>query len=195
MSREDLLKLVERKKELEAQIEEHGLILKANKIDMNQPLVDEDGYPRNDVDVISVRKARHAINCLQTTRRSLMAEIEAAMNALHQNARNNNVEPMEIDEPSTVAQPALQPFAIVEGVEPGLLAEQMGIKIGDQILQIGSLYARNFKSLNQIQTVLMNSQGKSVRFTIRKPNTTADVILEAPIQSPGTRLGIKFKLV
>lgn len=195
MSREELVKLVNRKKELEVQIEEHGLVLKVNKTDMFQPLTDDEGYPRNDIDVISVRKARHAINCLQTTRLLLMVEIETGLDALHQNARNNNghAVPMETDSGSVTVQPALQSFAFVESVEPGLLADRMGIQAGDRILQIGSLSARNFKSLNQIQTVLANSQGQNVRFMVRKPYTSADVVLEVPIHPPHTRLGIKFK--
>uniref|UniRef100_A0A182NAE0 26S proteasome non-ATPase regulatory subunit 9 n=1 Tax=Anopheles dirus TaxID=7168 RepID=A0A182NAE0_9DIPT len=196
MSREELLTLIDRKKVLEERIEQHGLVLKANKTDMTQPLVDADDYPRNDIDVRSVREARHAINCLQTMRRSLLAEIEAAMSALHENARNNNgAEPMETDKARDDALPALKPFAIVESVESGLLAEQMGIGIGDQILQIGSLSTRNFKSLNQIQSVVSNSQGSTIRFLIRKPRTTTDVVLELPIHSHRTRLGIKFKLL
>lgn len=30
---------------------------------MKEPLVDKDGFPRNDIDIHTVRTARHDINC------------------------------------------------------------------------------------------------------------------------------------
>lgn len=30
---------------------------------METPLVDAEGFPRADLDIISIRKARHSINC------------------------------------------------------------------------------------------------------------------------------------
>lgn len=34
-----------------------------NRVGMDEPLVDSDGYPRNDIDVYRVRHARHKIIC------------------------------------------------------------------------------------------------------------------------------------
>jgi 26S proteasome non-ATPase regulatory subunit 9 len=39
-------------------------VLQQRGVGMSEPLVDKDGYPRNDIDVYSVRKARHDINCM-----------------------------------------------------------------------------------------------------------------------------------
>jgi hypothetical protein len=43
-------------------------VLQQRGVGMSEPLVDKDGYPRNDIDVYSVRKARHDINCKITIR-------------------------------------------------------------------------------------------------------------------------------
>ena len=46
---------------------------------MREPLVDNDGYPRNDIDVYQVRHARHQINTLQNDLKSLLKEIEKGL--------------------------------------------------------------------------------------------------------------------
>lgn len=50
---------------------------------MDQPLVDADGFPRNDIDVYQVRHARHRINCSQNDLKALLKEIEKGLAALH----------------------------------------------------------------------------------------------------------------
>lgn len=50
-----------------------------NNIGMRDPLVDADGYPRNDIDVYQVRHARHQINTLQNDLKSLLKEIEKGL--------------------------------------------------------------------------------------------------------------------
>uniref|UniRef100_A0A182SXV1 26S proteasome regulatory subunit p27 n=1 Tax=Anopheles maculatus TaxID=74869 RepID=A0A182SXV1_9DIPT len=200
MSREKLLTLSGRKAELEAEIERHGMVLKANKIGMNEPLIDVEGFPLPNIDVISVRKARNAIICLQNDRKVLLKEIENEMVQLFETGRSTassdvqqqQCQLMEVDD-HTVVSPSLEPFAVVEKVEPGQLADRMGVKIRDMILQIGTLTSQNFKALNQIQTVISNSQGSKLRFVIRKATTGEDVTLEMDFGTQGTRLGIFAK--
>lgn len=50
---------------------------------MHGPLVDVEGYPRNDIDVHQVRQARQQIICLQNDHKALMTEIEKLMHQLH----------------------------------------------------------------------------------------------------------------
>lgn len=88
--REQVQKLIDRKDELERQITENGQILIANdNIGMSEPLTDENGFPRNDIDVYQVRHARHAIICLHNDRKVLMKEIEEGLIAMHAEASIN----------------------------------------------------------------------------------------------------------
>ena len=50
---------------------------------MDQPLVDAEEFPRNDIDIFAVRNARHQINCLQNDLKDLMKEIEKGLEAVH----------------------------------------------------------------------------------------------------------------
>lgn len=62
--RDRVLRLMERKERIEREIREQNMILEANgNVGMHSPLVDNEGYPRNDIDVYRVRHARNRILC------------------------------------------------------------------------------------------------------------------------------------
>ena len=44
---------------------------------LKKPLVDHEGFPRNDIDVYDTRHKRHRLACLQTDHKQIMKEIEA----------------------------------------------------------------------------------------------------------------------
>lgn len=88
--KEQVLKLIEQRDKIERIINNYGRILQANdNIGMNEPLVDESGFPRNDIDVYQVRQARHQIICLQNDLKALMKEIEEGLVAVHAEAGVN----------------------------------------------------------------------------------------------------------
>lgn len=116
--------LIARKDALEAELEAQGSILKANNTDMRQPLVDHEGFPRDDLDVWAVRHARVRIIELRNDRHSLMDEISKTLETVY--PRSPPPPPAEKDgnSGSTPASEAatstgLLPFARVNGVAPG----------------------------------------------------------------------------
>ncbi|XP_052900941.1 26S proteasome non-ATPase regulatory subunit 9 [Anopheles moucheti] len=204
MSLETLDALTKRKARLDASIELHGMVLRENNIGMHEPLIDDEGYPRNEIDVCAVRKARHAIICLQNDRQTLMTTIEKEMGLIFEQKRNtapsivpdeHPVQPMEVDDGGkvNVTKPPLEPFVLVERVEPGKLADRMGISIQDKILQIGTLTSLNFKALSQIQAMIQNARGGKLQFVVRKANTGGDVTIEMDLSAEGTQLGFFLK--
>lgn len=89
--KEEVMKLMEKKEQIERAINDCGHILTANKnIGMNESLLDEEGFPRNDIDVYAVRQARHQIICLQNDLKTIMKEIERGLINVHTEARTNN---------------------------------------------------------------------------------------------------------
>ncbi|MEE6521813.1 hypothetical protein FKM82_020135 [Ascaphus truei] len=88
---------------------------------MDGPLVDREGFPRDDVDIYQVRTVRHNIICLQNDHRALMREIEEALHNLH----SRDKEKREKDEAEAQAeaskqnQPLPAAFARVDTVTPG----------------------------------------------------------------------------
>lgn len=88
--KEQVKKLIERKDQIERTINDNGQILIANEnVGMKESLLDENGFPRNDIDVYQVRHARHAIICLQNDLKALMKEIEEGLIAVHTEAASS----------------------------------------------------------------------------------------------------------
>jgi 26S proteasome regulatory subunit N4 len=117
--------LMERKDALEAELEAQGSILKVNNTDMRQPLVDSEGFPRNDLDVWAVRHARVRIIELRNDLAALMDEIAKALETVY--PRPPPPVPAEgegggsaiaaVGAGETPAE--ILPFARVNGVAPG----------------------------------------------------------------------------
>ena len=58
---------------------------------MTEPLVDDSGFPLNNIDVYQVRHARHEIICLQNDLKTLMKEIEKGIHEVHATATVESV--------------------------------------------------------------------------------------------------------
>ena len=57
-------------------------------VGMNGPLIDNEGYPRNDIDVVKVRTARQKIICLMNDHKQIMKKISDALECIHQQNSN-----------------------------------------------------------------------------------------------------------
>lgn len=89
--REEVMKLIAKKEQMERSINDLGQILAANKnVGMNESLLDAEGFPRADIDVYAVREARHKIICLQNDLKATMSEIEKGLISVHADARTNH---------------------------------------------------------------------------------------------------------
>lgn len=118
--------LIARKDALEAELEAQGSILKANNADMRQPLVDREGFPRDDLDVWAVRKARVRIIELRNDLAALMDEIAKTLETVYRRSPPPQAEgegtgrsgaTTTASGETTISE--LLPFARVNGVAPG----------------------------------------------------------------------------
>lgn len=160
---EDVRLLIKRKEDIEEQIKAYYDMLQTAGVGMDAPLVDMEGFPRADVDLYKVRTARHNISCLQNDHKAIMVEIEEALHKLHATARvkhEKDETKMEVTEP-TVSLPA--PFALVDAVTQGSPAFLAGLRVGDEIIEFGSINTQNFRNLRDVASVVQHSEGKSLR--------------------------------
>ncbi|CAE1163060.1 PSMD9 [Acanthosepion pharaonis] len=160
--------LVMRKEDIEREITELSALLEQQcGVGMSGPLLDNEGYPRSDIDVYSVRHARHRIKCLQTDHTQVMKEIEEKLLRIHaevRDSKNNNTEAIS-------RQPRLPPrvlpaFAKVDKVEPGSPASKANLQIGDEILRFGSIQHKNFENLQDVGKVVQYSIGKTISVSV-----------------------------
>ena len=122
--------LIARKDALEAELEAQGSILKANNADMRQPLVDREGFPRDDLDVWAVRHARVRIIELRNDLAALMDEIAKTLETVYRpspppqaegesTSRSGATTTTSATVSGETATSELLPFARVNGVAPG----------------------------------------------------------------------------
>lgn len=115
---EQARKLIEQKSAIEAELQVHFSILKANDVTMETPLVDREGFPRADIDIYAVRGTRKRIIELRNDLKAVMDEIQQALETIYAvpPPGEGSSSPMQDVEEITV-QP--KPFAKVDGVAPG----------------------------------------------------------------------------
>ena len=178
--------LIKKKDEIEKDIKIWYDVLKTQgNVGMEEPLVDKEGYPRNDIDLVQVRKARHNIICLQNDHKAIMQRIEKGLEEYHA-----QVAAMDTSEQTTSTKPpaatveqklsssvSLEPFAAVDLISRTSPAETAGLKIGDALLKFGSVTKRNFTGLNAIGEVVRHSVGKPINISVKRDEQEVNLIL------------------
>ncbi|CAG8727357.1 23922_t:CDS:2, partial [Cetraspora pellucida] len=74
--------LMKQKDAIENKIKEFEQVLNTQGVGMHEPLVDSSGFPRSDIDLMTVRTAP-----LQNDHKDIMSRIESALHEIH--AENN----------------------------------------------------------------------------------------------------------
>ena len=100
---------------------------------MRGSLVDDEGFPRADVDVYRVRTLRNCLACIQTDHKALMAKIEKLLPTLL--APGGGGESRDVERASST----LSPFAMVESVKDQSPADCAGLLTGDALLKYGAV--------------------------------------------------------
>ncbi|XP_066993689.1 26S proteasome non-ATPase regulatory subunit 9 [Anabrus simplex] len=167
VSRESVMTLIHEKDKIEDEIFQMQSILQSNNIGMSEPLVDENGYPREDIDVYQVRHARHRIICLQNDHKAMMKKIEQGLHALHANLKDECCEAASSCSESASAR-STEPIARVNFVSPNSPAAEAGILAEDFVVEFGSVNTSNLKSLQDIGTIVQHSVGRPVVVRIKR---------------------------
>ncbi|XP_055353676.1 26S proteasome non-ATPase regulatory subunit 9-like [Paramacrobiotus metropolitanus] len=175
VTRADVLALMRRKDEIEAELKALQDVLQSQgNVGMEGPLLDGEGYPRSDIDVYSVRHARHKIICLNNDHKALMKDIEEGLYAVHEQARH---EYMDVDEKKAEDNNEVKSFAKIQFVSPESPAASAGLEPGDLITAFGSVSSANFRSLADLATVVSNSENRAISVEVRRHSVNKRIAL------------------
>nr|CDS17101.1 26S proteasome non ATPase regulatory subunit [Echinococcus granulosus] len=146
------------------EINTYTAVLEGNRnVGMHGPLLDSEGFPRSDIDVVAVRTARNRIICLNTDHNEVMKQLEAVSARLLSKTQAG-VEGMNTDFTATVpsSEPPSRsvPFLLVGQVTPGSPADLAGICVDDRVTRFGSILASNFTGLQAIAAVVKSTKPK-----------------------------------
>uniref|UniRef100_A0A8C6Q026 26S proteasome non-ATPase regulatory subunit 9 n=1 Tax=Nothobranchius furzeri TaxID=105023 RepID=A0A8C6Q026_NOTFU len=174
---DDVKNLIKKKDEIEEQIKAYYDVLEDQGVGVEGPLVDAEGYPRDDVNLYQIRNARHNISCLQNDHKAIMAEIEEALHKLHAREKAKRGQD-EVEEEAMEQQVTLPPpFARVDSVTEGSPASGAGLRLGDEIIEFGSVNTENFQNLQNIAAVVQHSEGKPLRVSVIRSGQKAQMSL------------------
>lgn len=148
---------------------------------MTGPLVDGDGFPRNDIDVHQVRVARNQIICLQNDLKGLLKEIEKGLHDVHAEAREN--EGTSGLSPKTAGMETSgttfeQSILVVNLITPGSPAEDAGLRLHDEIIEFGSINQSNFqKDMQKVAQLVKNKENQRIPLKVRREDAILNMNL------------------
>ncbi|PAV16975.1 26S proteasome non-ATPase regulatory subunit 9 [Pyrrhoderma noxium] len=134
------------KAQIESELALNLGILSSHNADMNTPLLDSGGFPRADIDIVTVRTTRVKIIRLRNDLKQVIDQLAVELANFHSsNAKeinNNNRDRTEQQQQQRHQQQQepqlrLQPFARVDGVAPGSPADSAGLRREDLLLSFG----------------------------------------------------------
>ncbi|CAJ1406959.1 unnamed protein product [Effrenium voratum] len=192
---EEFRKLDQEKNRLEADIKNlYDYLTEDGMPGISGPLVDEEGFPRGDIDLYAVRQARHKYAVAQTDHMEVMKKIEQAITAIHASTKVHVPREgpadakMEEDEPIPSADNVLlqvkltAPFATIDEVSDGSPAQTAGLRIGDQICRFGPVSLQDTGDLsacfNAIRELVPRSVGTAINVTVLRGEPPARTELE-----------------
>lgn len=174
--------LEQKKFEIENELKELEKVLQQEgNVGMTAPLVDNEGYPRADIDLYKVRLARQQINCLRNDYKQVMDRIEVELekiysstspepNAVESEPKNDSSNNNARTTSTTTSVAAKgRPFCVVTQVDAGSPAAEAGIQVNDEIVQFGPyVHGTVAKNLSQIGELVKTSVNKIVLLNIAR---------------------------
>ncbi|KAG8980449.1 putative 26S proteasome regulatory subunit [Tulasnella sp. 425] len=174
--RQIAMNLMSRKDAIEKEIKEQQTLLDSNNSTMTTELVDNEGFPRGDIDVYTVRHARVRIIELRNDLKAVTDELAIAL----QDVFNSPEPEPSAAESATNGQEqseALKEFARVDGVAPGSPANEAGLLREDLILRFGGLTAASFSgnSLQPLATMVASQENRQMTVRVRRGGEEVDL--------------------
>lgn len=168
--------LAQAKTHLESTLETlFDLLHNTYKFDMDTPLV-VDGFPRNDVDVVSIRLVRTNIIRLRNDHSLVLRLLETHLAERLLAATNTQIESLRVSESPLTA--AKKPFATVREVAPESPAATCGLRPGDRIVSFDTdIDASNHAGLTALAARVQEKIGLEIPVEILRHGETSTVTL------------------
>jgi len=167
--------LMAQKSNIEAELETHISILKANNVTMQTPLVDVEGFPRADIDIYAVRGARVRIIELRNDLKAVMDAVGKALEGIY----DPSLTSQQSTQNDSSSERPLKPFAKVDGVAPGSPAAEAALQRGDLVVKFGQLDENSFKSnsLQPLANLVAENENRSISIRVIRSDKTVFLTL------------------
>ena len=164
-----LADLQTRKAQIEADIQTNVDVLASNNMKPDDSVLDSEGFPRADIDVLACRTAKKNIIELRNDFRAVMEQMSQALIDLHQGASSDNGHLV-----GTSTGGELEPIAVVDDVQEGSPAHEAGLQIGDLLMAAYEsangehFQAQEQQTMRQVEELVMRSENKAIMLQVRR---------------------------
>lgn len=153
---------------------------------MQTPLLTPDGFPRSDIDVVSIRLIRTKVIRLRNDHRAVLQllELQLVQQLGADRLQNENLT-QEPREPAASSRYTI-PYARASEIAPGSPALLAGLREGDEIVLFGHVHAGNHGRLLEITAVVQRNVDRKVAVTVVR-NGNQQVVELTPTNNWGGR--------
>ncbi|SNX85443.1 related to 26S proteasome non-ATPase regulatory subunit 9 [Melanopsichium pennsylvanicum] len=173
-AREEAMCLLELQKQLDADISRHMTVLTSNDIDMHTLLVDAQGFPLANKDLMAIRTARQRINILRNDSKAVRERVSKLLE-LAINGDEVSVTPANSSAARRAAE--FKAFARVNSVAENSPAKTAGLQAGDEILSFGSVTANEPNGLGALAAPGVVVDGSRIQLLVKRDGAAENVAL------------------
>eukprot|EP01024_Parvocaulis_polyphysoides_P067965 TRINITY_DN8214_c1_g1_i2.p1 TRINITY_DN8214_c1_g1~~TRINITY_DN8214_c1_g1_i2.p1 ORF type:complete len:203 (-),score=30.62 TRINITY_DN8214_c1_g1_i2:47-655(-) len=160
-------KLDSKKQQIEQELDvRYARLLGPNGAGLTGNLVDAEGYPRGDIDILAVRQDRQRVSELKNDLKVVMDQISDLLEKIHGTARENGeVKSAQSTQENSNYQNQSQryvPFAKVDEVAENSPASQAGVRVGDELCVFGSVTYSSSNHMALVAKELQDNEDKVV---------------------------------
>jgi 26S proteasome regulatory subunit N4 len=142
---------------------------------ISSPLVDAEGYPRSDIDIINVKNKRRRLAEINTDHKSLMKRIEHAMHNLHTHFPDApTTAPVVAPLVDSAEQSSLLPMAKLDEVLEKSPASEAGILENDILLRFGSVSSSTESFLSAVAQTVGKNVNTPINITVQRAVKAGD---------------------
>mmetsp|Transcript_37122 Transcript_37122/g.73905 ORF Transcript_37122/g.73905 Transcript_37122/m.73905 type:complete len:228 (-) Transcript_37122:88-771(-) len=149
-------------------------------------MIDSEGFPRGDIDVINVKNKRRRLAEINTDYKVLMKRIEGAMVELHQALPSAPAAPvnssssglLNLQSSDSIITVNSQAMAKLDEILQDSPAALAGIQDGDLLLQFDNITASTDSFMTLIAQLVGKKVNESIRVVVKRPSSGALVELE-----------------
>ncbi|KAI3642445.1 hypothetical protein MP228_012000 [Amoeboaphelidium protococcarum] len=174
--------LLRQKEQLESQLrllQQQMVTVDGQHVGMHEPLIDRDGYPRADMDIMQIRQMRVQTIELQNDLRALMKQIDLALQ-MHfttrvgtQSGQINDKDNNKNAGGNASSENGNATFAVIERVVFDSPAWECGLRDGDRIVSFGDIKQQSSgDKLKKIADLVRDNQNQRIQVTVLKNSDT-----------------------
>ncbi|KAI0462903.1 hypothetical protein LJB42_003707 [Komagataella kurtzmanii] len=187
----DLTRLGDLKKLIESSLTHLFDTLKDQNVDMNTSLLTEDGFPRDDIDIVKVRLSRTSIVRLRNDHKKIL---EALNLRLQEHYSNNTISDSTSKDQGNVVESAI-PFARISEVVRDSPAVKAGLQSDDLIVTFETLTTTSANLLQNISWIVLENENQPIKLTAKRHGELLELTLTPKKWEGGGLLGCRLNLL